>query len=121
MVRDDDDQIVALASTVSDGTELNALYIESVWVDPVHRRRGVVRSLLKSLEHDAHMRGFRQLFLWVLDSNESARDTFVKLNYTFDGEMKPTRERNPSGVAIFEMRMVKPLLCQGSVCPCRSL
>jgi aminoglycoside 6'-N-acetyltransferase I len=37
---------------------LRAAYVEDLWVEPGHRRRGVARALLKAVEHWARDEGF---------------------------------------------------------------
>jgi GNAT superfamily N-acetyltransferase len=48
------------------------LYLEDIYVRPVHRRRGVGRALLQRLTDTAVQRGCRRLELSVLDWNDEA-------------------------------------------------
>jgi ribosomal protein S18 acetylase RimI-like enzyme len=92
-------------------------FIESVWVTPQHRRRGLVRRMLQRLEDKARADGADYLQLWVLETNESAYDAYLKLDFyavpdttqdssksrddgsfvqeRFDGQASIVRERRP--------------------------
>jgi GNAT superfamily N-acetyltransferase len=83
-------------------------YIESVWVDPHARERGVMRQMLKHLEAEARLQpGVRKLLLWVFEHNHTAWDAYLSIGF------KPTGDEQPLLVAhgrtVLERRMVKAL------------
>lgn len=77
-------QAVGLACSVQDPGTPAARYVESVWVDPAHRRKGVLRGMLRrliALEPDV-----RSWFIWVLDSNDAARVVYERLGFETTGK-----------------------------------
>jgi ribosomal protein S18 acetylase RimI-like enzyme len=91
---------------------LEVRYIESVWVHPLHRCKGVVRSMMEDLELRALDAGVARLRLWVLDTNESAEDAYVKLGYNVELPecIQQTRKLTGNGMPVHERRMVKDIL-----------
>lgn len=60
---------------------LDCRFVESVWVEPGHRGRGVLRKIMEHLERRAADDDTSELRLWVLDSNESAGLAYEKLGF----------------------------------------
>lgn len=60
--------------------------IESVWVEPVFRRRGIVRLLLATLTETERRAGVTELRAWVLDGNDGARRAWQRLGFAPTGE-----------------------------------
>jgi len=59
-------------------------HLESVWVDPRHRRTGVFRTLVRYLvEREPDVRDW---LVWVLDDNASARAVYERLGFEPTGE-----------------------------------
>jgi GNAT superfamily N-acetyltransferase len=85
-------------------------FVESVWVEPLHRWQGVLRKMMMSLEEHARKAGAEELLLWVLGTNDSARDAYLKLGFELvDGRAQGIR---PLGgrKQVNELLMIKPLL-----------
>jgi L-amino acid N-acyltransferase YncA len=62
-------------------------HLESVWVEPGHRRTGVLRTLLRyliELEPDV-----REWLVWVLTDNVEARTVYERLGFQSTGERQP--------------------------------
>lgn len=78
-------EIVGLAGLLDDpDQELGALTskcIESVWVHPERRRRGLVRHMLGTIEEKAYRQGVGTLVLYVLTANQPAREVYRRLGY----------------------------------------
>jgi ribosomal protein S18 acetylase RimI-like enzyme len=87
-------------------------YIESVWVHPLHRCKGVVRSMMEELELYALAARVARLRLWVLDTNRSAADAYVKLGFSSElpERAQRTTKVSAAGTLVYERRMVKELL-----------
>jgi GNAT superfamily N-acetyltransferase len=67
------ERVIGLAKSVSEPGRPSTRYVESAWVAPPHRRRGVLRALLHRLaEIDRHT-GVTELMLWVLEDNDDAQ------------------------------------------------
>jgi GNAT superfamily N-acetyltransferase len=58
------------------------MHLESMWVAPTIRRRGIGATLVSALESTAATMDARQLRLWVFADNHSARDFYLRLGYT---------------------------------------
>ena len=76
-------------------------HVESVWVDPHFRRRGVASRMMRELARLERERGERQLRIWVLDGNDGGRAFYDALGFVPTGERKPL----PSNPARTEERM----------------
>ncbi len=78
-------QVVGMASSVQDPAQPPyARHIESVWVDPTHRRQGVLRAMLRhlvELNPEVH-----DWFVWVLDGNDLARKVYERMGFVSTGE-----------------------------------
>jgi GNAT superfamily N-acetyltransferase len=108
----DDPLIVGIAALVRPDPESPVRFIESVWVEPAYRRRGVLRQMLDQLEGCAKKDGATELRLWVLDTNESVVWAYQKLDFDLvmvDGEQDTTKRR-PDGTFVKEHLMFKSLL-----------
>lgn len=78
--------IIAVASSLRDGP-VNERYLESVWVEPGHRRSGALRAILRYLaELEPEVEDW---FLWVLDGNAEARAVYERLGFEPTGKSQP--------------------------------
>lgn len=81
-------EIVGLARSVRvDRRPAFERHLESVWVEPRHRRTGVLRTLLRYLaELEPEVREWR---VWVLTGNVEARTVYERLGFESTGERQP--------------------------------
>lgn len=79
--------IVALA----DGQPPEGQHIESIWVAPTHRRRGVFRSLLEAVVEIGRLMGLDELLLWVLEDNPVAEEAYARLGFVDVGKRQPIK------------------------------
>jgi ribosomal protein S18 acetylase RimI-like enzyme len=63
-----------------------ARHLESIWVAPTHRRRGVFRALLQALAEIHRPLGVTELLLWVLEDNHDAQRAYEALGFEPTGE-----------------------------------
>jgi ribosomal protein S18 acetylase RimI-like enzyme len=75
--------VVGIARSVG---ERWSRHVESIWVAPTHRRRGVFRALLRHLAELHHRMGVTDLMLWVLEDNYDAQRTYQGLGFEPTGE-----------------------------------
>jgi ribosomal protein S18 acetylase RimI-like enzyme len=80
------DAVVALGRSVLDLGRPRARHVESIWVAPTHRRRGVFRSLLYAIAEIESRNGVTDLLLWVLDDNHDAQRVYETLGFQPTGE-----------------------------------
>ncbi|HEY3982041.1 MAG TPA: GNAT family N-acetyltransferase [Streptosporangiaceae bacterium] len=66
-----------------------ACFIESVWVDPGHRRQGLGERLVRYLIETQRGRGIEWFLLWVLPANLGAISFYESLGFRKTGELKP--------------------------------
>jgi ribosomal protein S18 acetylase RimI-like enzyme len=78
----DDGVGLARSRKAEDGT-----HVESLWVDPGHRRSGVATRLLQELFRIEREHGVTQLFVWVLAGNTAAGSLYPRLGF------RPTKEQ----------------------------
>jgi GNAT superfamily N-acetyltransferase len=78
-------RIIGLARSLRvDGRPPDERHLESVWVEPRHRRTGVMRAILRYLtevEPEVH-----DWLLWVVDRNVEAREVYERLGFEPTGE-----------------------------------
>jgi ribosomal protein S18 acetylase RimI-like enzyme len=105
------DEVAGIARLVTTAGAPKEWFIESVWVTPEHRRKGLVREMLWRLEVKAHAEGAEYLQLWVLESNESSYDAYLKLDfYPVPDRVQDSWKALDDGSFVQECLMVKPLL-----------
>jgi GNAT superfamily N-acetyltransferase len=80
------DDVVGLARSIGDATQPRTRHVESIWVAPTHRRRGVFRALLYALAEIAREVGVIELLLWVLEDNHDAQRAYETLGFAPTGE-----------------------------------
>lgn len=85
VVARDAGRIIGLASSVRvPGRPSDERHIESVWVDPRHRRKGVLRAVLGHLA--VADPGVTEWRVWVLDTNTVAQEVYERLGFSPTGE-----------------------------------
>jgi ribosomal protein S18 acetylase RimI-like enzyme len=96
----DAEQVIGLAKSLIEPERPTVRHVESAWVAPTHRRRGVFRDLLKALSRIESAAGASDLLLWVLEDNYDAQLAYKALGFEPTGERQflPTLGR-------FERRM----------------
>lgn len=98
-------RVIGLASSVRvDSRPPYERHIESVWVDPRHRRTGVLRSIfgrLTDVEPDVS-----EWRVWVLDTNTVAQEVYDRLGFSPTGEWQPLADG--SGRLEIRLRFVDP-------------
>lgn len=78
--------VIGLAKSVSVPALSASRYVESAWVAPTHRRRGVLRTLLDALAEVSHRMGVTELVLWVLEDNYAADHAYRALGFEATGD-----------------------------------
>jgi len=85
--------------------------VVSVWVRPPARGNGVGEALISATADWAKSRRHGALFLWVTESNPSARKLYERCGFALTGERQPL----PSDPTLTEIRMRRPLLSRRPV------
>lgn len=93
------EQVIGIVALV-DGTP-EGQYVESIWVAPAHRQRGVFRALLDAVVEMGHLMGLDELLLWVLEDNTVARRAYARLGFVDVDE----RQEIKSGGQRYERRL----------------
>jgi GNAT superfamily N-acetyltransferase len=83
------EDVIGLARTVGEAERPAPRHIESIWVAPTHRRRGVCRALLCALVEIECSMGVTDLLLWVLEDNRDAQRVYDALGFEPTGERQP--------------------------------
>jgi ribosomal protein S18 acetylase RimI-like enzyme len=86
IVAQEAEDVVGLARSVDDPTMPCVRHVESIWVAPTHRRRGVFRALLSALAEMERRMGVAELLLWVLEDNHDAQHAYRILGFEPTGE-----------------------------------
>ena len=103
----DTERAVGLARSVSEPARPSVRYLESIWVDPGRRRRGVFRALLHKLADLERHVGASELLLWVLEDNHTARHAYAAVGF------RPTGERQlVPALGRFELQLRWLIRCQ---------
>jgi ribosomal protein S18 acetylase RimI-like enzyme len=80
------EKVIGLAKSVAEPFRPWMRHLESVWVAPTHRRRGVLRALLHDLAEIDRQMGVTELMLWVLEDNYNAQRAYEALGFEPTGE-----------------------------------
>ena len=80
-------EVIGLARSVNEPELPATRHVESIWVAPTHRRRGVFSALLVALGDLERRMGVTELLLWVLEDNQAAQRAYEALGFV------PTDER----------------------------
>jgi ribosomal protein S18 acetylase RimI-like enzyme len=78
--------VIGLAKSASEPGRPATRYVESAWVAPSHRRRGVLRALLHALVQIDRTMGVTELMLWVLEDNHAAQSAYQALGFESTGD-----------------------------------
>ena len=76
--------------------------ILAIYVLPSHWRCGIGRLLGERMLAEARRRGFEEVSLWVLESNERARRFYESLGFREDGKTKTDAQL--TGTPLYEIR-----------------
>jgi ribosomal protein S18 acetylase RimI-like enzyme len=79
-------KVIGLAKSVRAPDKPTMRHVESVWVAPTYRRRGVLRTLLQALVEIERRMGVTDLMLWVLEDNYNAQRAYEALGFVPTGE-----------------------------------
>jgi ribosomal protein S18 acetylase RimI-like enzyme len=85
--------------------EDGATDLVSMWVRPSARGRRAGDALVAACAGWARARGYDELFLWVTESNASARRLYERCGFSATGERQPL----PSDPSLIEIRMRRDL------------
>ena len=80
------ENLIGLAKSVHEPRRPRARHLESIWVAPTHRRRGVFRALVHHIAEIDHEMGVTDLMLWVLEDNCNAQRAYEALGFEPTGE-----------------------------------
>jgi ribosomal protein S18 acetylase RimI-like enzyme len=79
--------------------------IAAIYVHPSHWRKGVGRALCVHALNAATRRGYELVTLWVLASNDGAKQFYEAMGFKPDGARKT--ERLADGCDLFEVRLCR--------------
>jgi ribosomal protein S18 acetylase RimI-like enzyme len=79
--------------------------IAAIYVLPEHWRKGVGRTLCKSVLVEAGRRSYQAVTLWVLASNAAARHFYEALGFSLDGATKTEKAADGSDLHEVRFRM----------------
>ena len=106
----DDGEVVGIAClAAADPGAPHERFVESVWVAPLHRRRGLLRDMLQRLEGRARAEDAGRLQLWVLETN-AVYHIYRRLDFTPMSErLQDSPKPRGDGTYVREHLMVKRL------------
>jgi ribosomal protein S18 acetylase RimI-like enzyme len=88
------DELVGLGRAAREPQAPRRRHLESVWVDPAHRRRGVASCLVTWLIEAELATGANDLRLWIFEGNEVARRFYESLGFRATGERQEVLGRS---------------------------
>lgn len=103
----------------SDGTVGD---IAAVFVHPTYWRQGIGRLFFEHAFNEAETRGYQEIALWVLESNERARLFYESLGFELDGAKRIFFEdpEDPLHEIRYRIRLAPHSPHTGGRTPCRS-
>lgn len=102
-------ETIGILRSVHDPTAPNARHIESIWVAPTHRKRGVFRDMLHRLIELERENGARDLMLWVLEDNHDAQDAYKRLGFVLTGQRQALLSEADRFERRLRLRLTEPL------------
>jgi predicted GNAT family acetyltransferase len=78
--------VIGLVKSANEPGRPTTRYVESAWVAPTHRRRGMLRALLHRLAEIDRQTGVTEVLLWVVEDNHDARRAYQVLGFLPTGE-----------------------------------
>lgn len=85
----DGDSPCGMVRATPDNDDATIAWVESMWVAPTHRKRGVGQLLINQIFTWAHMQGITALKLSVTNNNEPAIRFYSRLGFVATGETEP--------------------------------
>lgn len=106
-----DGQIVGIARlTAAELSEPTRPFVESVWVAPEYRGRGLVQDMLRVLEVAARRKGATHLQLWVLETNHRASAAYLSLDFVeVPARAQDSKKLSDDDTPVQEHLMVRPV------------
>jgi ribosomal protein S18 acetylase RimI-like enzyme len=98
----DDRAAVGIAAGILNQTEPSRADLVSMWVDPIHRRKGIGRVLVDAVVAWARERNAQGLWLLVTSNNHTAINFYQRLGFSLTGKTEPYR--NDPALLNMEMR-----------------
>lgn len=95
------EEIIGILRAVRDPIRPRSRDVQSIWVAPTHRKRGVFRAMLYELAERERKAGASDLMLWVLEDNHDAQQVYERLGFQSTGE----RQRLPDETGRYELRL----------------
>ena len=89
VVARESEKVIGLARSIGEPELPDTRHVESVWVAPTHRRRGVFRALMRALAESERQAGIADLLLWVLEGNDDAQRAYEALGFEPTGDFPP--------------------------------
>jgi ribosomal protein S18 acetylase RimI-like enzyme len=86
IVARDNQHVIGLAKSTREPERPACRHIESAWVAPTHRQRGVLRALLRALVAIERQMGVTHFLLWVLENNHAAQCAYQALGFEPTGD-----------------------------------
>jgi ribosomal protein S18 acetylase RimI-like enzyme len=80
------EKVIGVARSLSEPDRPATRHVESIWVAPTHRRRGVFSAMVLALGDLERGMGVTNLLLWVLEDNYAAQQAYEALGFVPTGE-----------------------------------
>jgi GNAT superfamily N-acetyltransferase len=81
IVAREENRVIGLARSIREPKLPEVRYVESIWVAPIHRKRGVCRALLHDIAKREREAAVEELRLWVLEHNRDAYSAYLALGF----------------------------------------
>ena len=94
-----------LCITREDEAPTDECFLESLWVMPERRGKGIGFAMITGILDRLRADGIRTVFLWVLDGNPDAIGLYERAGFALTGDHEPL----PDDPDRFEEKMVKYL------------
>jgi len=102
--------VCLLGATRPPGMPGHHIYLESIWVAPEHRGRGVAGRLLTFTFDRLGAAGIEVVFLHVLDGNDAPMRLYKRASFTSASKPEPLTEYPGRSEQLMERRL-RPVAC----------
>ena len=101
VAEDDHEAPAGMAFGIRDRAHADIGHVGGMWVDPGHRRRGAAVQLTEAVVEWSRAEAFRQVVLWVTETNAPAIALYRRCGFAPSGARRPLPS-NPS-LSVIEM------------------
>jgi len=89
-----------------DDDKKGSFELGGIYVDPLMKRQGIGKALIRFCENRAKELGFKEILIWVFEANDPSRKFYEAMGYKTDGKTK-VHERHGGALEVRYAKSIK--------------